>query len=79
MDIRLPEALWSTSLMPEGALERWRGTHGALISAGAAVAEVRIEDALHEIVAPSAGRLHIYAPVNSVVEPGTVIGAIEQA
>jgi pyruvate/2-oxoglutarate dehydrogenase complex dihydrolipoamide acyltransferase (E2) component len=78
MDIRLPEGLWSTSLMPEGALERWRGTHGGLVAAGAAVAEVRIEDALHEIVAPGAGRLNIYVPVNSVVEPGTVIGTIEQ-
>jgi len=78
-DIHVPEALWTTSLLPEGVLEAWRRQDGALVAAGDDVAEVRIEDALHELTAPRAGRLRILVAPNSVVEPGVAIGRIDPA
>jgi hypothetical protein len=63
------ECLWVTSLMPEGCLERWRVTDGARIHLGQVLAELRIEGALHEIVAPVAG--------HSVVEPGALLGNLQ--
>ncbi|HJT41949.1 MAG TPA: lipoyl domain-containing protein [Rhizomicrobium sp.] len=68
--------LWTTSMLPEGIIERWLFTDGSRVDAGDPVATVRIEDALHEVVAPARGRLSIGLKVNSVVEPGTGIGAI---
>jgi hypothetical protein len=40
------------------------------------MAEIRIEDALHEITAPVRGRLTIVAAVNNVVEPGSLLGTL---
>ena len=68
--------LWSTSMMPQGILERWRVAPGAIVVAGQAVAEVRIGNYLHELSAPTGGRLSIEAQRNDVVEPGSVIGRI---
>lgn len=68
--------LWATSMLPEGVIERWLFPDGSRIEAGDPVATVRIEDALHELVAPARGRLSIGLKVNSVVEPGTSIGTI---
>jgi hypothetical protein len=44
--------------------------HHANNAANGAMAEIRIEDALHEITAPASGRLTILAAANTVVEPG---------
>ena len=68
--------LWPTSLLPEGLLERWRVPNGMIVDSGEAVAEVRIGEDLHEIIAPESGVLTIDLPGNSVVEPGTVIGTV---
>jgi pyruvate/2-oxoglutarate dehydrogenase complex dihydrolipoamide acyltransferase (E2) component len=76
MDIRVSEALWALSMMPEGILERWRVRDGALVAVGDAVAEVMIEGAWHEILAPSDGRLTIHLKHSSLVEPGTAIGEL---
>jgi len=75
-EIRISEQFWSTSLAPEGVLEGWRSRDGGLVRDGASVARVRIEDAIHEILAPCSGRLSILLNRNAVVEPGTVIGQI---
>ncbi|GAB0113264.1 lipoyl domain-containing protein [Acidisoma sp. C75] len=75
-DIRLSEDLWRNGMLPEGILERWHVAEGAVVASGARVAEVRIESALHEILAPAAGRLTILAAANSVVEPGSVLGRL---
>jgi hypothetical protein len=64
-------------MSPEGVLELWRQHDGMLVRAGACVADVRIEEALHKLTAPASGRLHILVRSNSVVEPGTVIGRID--
>lgn len=68
--------LWQSSMMPEGILERWLRPEGAQVEAGDPVAAVRIEDALHELMAPARGSLHTELKSDSVIEPGMVIGSI---
>ncbi|OAI43424.1 hypothetical protein AYO42_06130 [Rhizomicrobium sp. SCGC AG-212-E05] len=68
--------LWGTCLLPEGILEGWLRPDGGLVEAGDPVAIVRIEDALHELMAPAKGRLSISVKAHAVVEPGTVLGSI---
>ena len=75
-DIAISSDFWSGCMLPEGILERWRVAEGSLVEEGAVVAEVRIEDALHELTAPVRGRLVTLARVNDVVEPGSVIGRV---
>ena len=77
MDVRLSDGLWASSIFPEGSLVRWFRADGDAVLPGDLLAEVRIEEALHEIVAPSAGRLSVLANMNVVIEPGTLIGRIE--
>ena len=79
MDIRIETDLWATSMFPEGLIERWLVADGAAVITGDRVAEVRIEDALHEITAPASGRLTISSSRNSVVEPGCVIAQVNAA
>ncbi len=76
MDIRIAEDFWSSRMLPEGIIERWIATDGSLVEMGAPIAEVRIEESLHEIIAPASGRLVVYVTNNDVIEPGSVIGQI---
>jgi len=78
-DITVPCELWATNMLPEGLLEKWIYPDEALVEAGDPVASVRIEGALHHIMAPARGTLHIAARVNSVVEPGSTIGTVSYA
>lgn len=75
-DIRISTDFWAGRMLPEGILERWRVADGAVVAAGDVVAEVRIEDALHELMAPAPGKLTKLSRVNEVIEPGSVIGQI---
>jgi pyruvate/2-oxoglutarate dehydrogenase complex dihydrolipoamide acyltransferase (E2) component len=75
-DINVDAALWATAMLPEGILERWFVTDGELVVAGQRIAELRIEDALHDIMAPASGRLSIVAARNAVVEPGSVVATV---
>lgn len=75
-DISITADFWAGTMMPEGIFERWRVAEGALVDEGEAVAEIRIEDALHELTAPRRGHLTQFAKVNEVIEPGSVIGRI---
>jgi biotin carboxyl carrier protein len=75
-EIRIDEALWATSTMPEGTLVRWLVPDGATVAAGKPIAEVRVEDALHEIIAPASGRVTIVTASNKVVEPGTMLATL---
>lgn len=77
-DIVIPADLWGTNILPEGLLERWIFVDNALVEAGDPVAAVRIEGALHNIMAPLRGTLHIAAKPNSVVEPGSAIGTVSR-
>lgn len=76
MDIRIAEDFWAGRMLPEGVVERWIAANGDEVAAGTPVAEVRIEDSLHEIIAPASGRLMTYVAKNDIVEPGSVIGQI---
>lgn len=78
MEIRVDEALWASSIMPEGTVVRWFVADGAMAQAGKPVAEIRIEDALHEVISPANGRLNIMAPANNVIEPGSLIATIDE-
>jgi pyruvate/2-oxoglutarate dehydrogenase complex dihydrolipoamide acyltransferase (E2) component len=76
MNIVVAPELWATSILPEGLIERWFVSDGAMVKAGDLLAQIRIESALHDLTAPAAGRLSIESKVNSVVEPGRVIGRV---
>ena len=76
-DIKVDEALWASSMLPEGIVERWFITSGTRIKAGERIAEVRIEDALHDIIAPANGRATIVAAANAVVEPGSILATLD--
>ncbi len=75
-DIKVDEALWASSILPEGSVEQWFVTDGTIVAAGDRIAEIRIEGALHEITAPARGRLEIVAAVNAVVEPGALLARL---
>jgi pyruvate/2-oxoglutarate dehydrogenase complex dihydrolipoamide acyltransferase (E2) component len=75
-DIQVDEALWASSMLPEGIVERWFIADGAIVAVGDLMAEIRIEDALHEITAPVSGRLTIVAAANTVVEPGSLLARL---
>jgi hypothetical protein len=74
--INADEALWRNSMLPEGIVERWLVADGKTARAGHAVAQVRIEGALHDIVAPATGRLAISAPALAVIEPGFLLATL---
>lgn len=77
-NIKVDEALWASSMLPEGIVERWFIASGATIKVGERIAEVRIEDALHEIVAPANGCATIVAVANAVIEPGSVLATLNE-
>ena len=76
--IAVKDDLWATNLMPEGTIERWLYTDGSFVEAGDPVAVIRIDDALHDVMAPAQGRLHVGCRTNTVVEPGMVIGHVSR-
>jgi pyruvate/2-oxoglutarate dehydrogenase complex dihydrolipoamide acyltransferase (E2) component len=78
VEIKAAEALWASAMAPEGLVERWFVPNAAAVAAGQAVVEVRIEDALHMLEAPAAGRLTILAAVNDLIEPGSVLARVER-
>jgi biotin carboxyl carrier protein len=75
-DIRVPDDLWQTSIMPEGILERWLVPNGTIVAQGQPVAMIRVGDNLHEIAAPSGGQLTAIADASSMVEPGSLIAQL---
>ena len=76
VDIKVPPEFWASSIMPEGVMEKWLLVSGSKVRAGQAVAAIRVENMLHDLLAPCAGVLKTSAKVNSVVDPGFVIGQI---
>lgn len=75
--IMIPADLWASSILPEGILERWLKPDHSQVRQGEAVATVRIEDALHMLVAPATGQLTIALAANAMVEPGATIGRVD--
>lgn len=78
-DVRVADDLWSSSMLPEGVVERWLVADGATVKSGQALVEIRIEDALHEIGAPAAGRIAIVSQANAVIEPGALLAKVVSA
>ncbi|WP_091742298.1 lipoyl domain-containing protein [Phenylobacterium immobile] len=76
MNVTLSEDLWSSRVFPEGVLEAWRVEDGDAVMLGDAIAEVRIEDQLHEVTAPGGGVLHHMSVIGDVIEPGSVIAVL---
>lgn len=76
IEIRLPEELWVTRVLPEGIVERVLADDGARVEAGQAIAEVRVGDRLHEIAAPGAGVLVWAAGAGALVEPGSLLASL---
>ena len=79
MDIRVSEALWASSMVPEGIVENWRVADGSHVGVGDAIAAVTIEGAVHEIIAPRSGRLSIVALANTMIEPGSLLARLTVA
>jgi pyruvate/2-oxoglutarate dehydrogenase complex dihydrolipoamide acyltransferase (E2) component len=77
LDLKVPDNLWASTILPEGVLERWLVPDGAAVRKGDPIATIRIEEALHEIMAPAQGRLSITMAETNVVEPGTLLGRLE--
>jgi pyruvate/2-oxoglutarate dehydrogenase complex dihydrolipoamide acyltransferase (E2) component len=75
-DVKIDEILWASSILPEGIVERWCFADGAIVTVGDRNAEVRIEDARHEITALASGRLTIIAAANALVEPGCLLARL---
>ena len=71
----LREAL--RELIEEGLLERWLVAEGEQVHRGKALAEVRIEGATHDILAPAAGRLVRLLESGAMIEPGALIGTLQ--
>ena len=76
MDIKVDEMLWASGMMPEGMVEQWFASDGAVVTLGDRLAEVRIEGQLHEIMAPAKGRLSIIVATNGMVEPGSLLAML---
>ena len=75
--INADEALWRNNMLPEGILERWIVTDGEVASEGHAVAEIRIEGALHDVISAATGRLNALAPELAVIEPGFLLATVD--
>ena len=76
-EIKIDEALWASSIFPRVWSSDGLFPTGATVAAGHAIAEVRIEDALHEITAPASGPVTIVAAENSVVDPGALLATLD--
>jgi pyruvate/2-oxoglutarate dehydrogenase complex dihydrolipoamide acyltransferase (E2) component len=74
--INADQALWRNNMLPQGILESWLVADGETAREGHAVAQIRIEGALHDIVAPATGRLTIAAPKLAVIEPGFLLATL---
>jgi hypothetical protein len=74
--IKVAPELWATNIFPEGIIEKWLVPDDALVRQGGAVAVIRIEDTLHELIAPATGRLRTDATAGSIIDPGMAIGRI---
>jgi hypothetical protein len=75
-DIRVNGALWASTMFPEGVVERWLIADQAIVAKGQRIAEIRIEDGLHDIATPASGQVTIVAAASSLVEPGALLATL---
>lgn len=77
VDIVVPQEMWGDST--EGVVVTWIYQNGALVAKGQPVAEVMVEKAQLELVAPASGKLTILAAPETVIGRDQVVGRIETA
>lgn len=77
MEVRIPDDLWDTAIVPEGVVSNWLYDEGAAVEQGTVVAHIMAEKTEYDIEAPASGTLHIIAATDVAVTPGTVIAEIE--
>ena len=70
LDDRVDETIWTSTISPEGIVQRWFIADGAIAKTGYKIVETRVKDALHEITSPVSSSLTIVAAVDNFVEPG---------
>ncbi len=75
-EVRASQDLWASRMAPAGILERWLVPDGSRVGVGAAVARVRIESCLHDILAPAVGRICARAAEGDLIDPDGVLATI---
>ena len=75
VDIIVPQDMWGDSL--EGVVVTWIYQNGATVTEGQPIAEIMVEKAQLEIVAPASGKLTILAVPETVIGRDQVVGRIE--
>jgi pyruvate/2-oxoglutarate dehydrogenase complex dihydrolipoamide acyltransferase (E2) component len=77
VDIVVPREMWGDSM--EGVVVTWIYQNGAKVAKGQPVAEIMVEKAQLELVAPASGTLTILAIPETVIGRDQVVGRIETA
>jgi pyruvate/2-oxoglutarate dehydrogenase complex dihydrolipoamide acyltransferase (E2) component len=76
-DVAVPSDLWDTE--DEGVLFLWVYPDGARVEKGKLIAEITVEKAQLELVAPASGRLTILVQPETIIRKGQVLGRIDAA
>jgi pyruvate/2-oxoglutarate dehydrogenase complex dihydrolipoamide acyltransferase (E2) component len=77
VDILVPQDMWGESV--EAVVVTWIYQNGATVTEGKPIAEIMVEKAQLEIVAPATGKLTILAVPETVIGRDQVVGRIETA
>jgi pyruvate/2-oxoglutarate dehydrogenase complex dihydrolipoamide acyltransferase (E2) component len=72
----IPQDLWENGDLT-GSISVWLYEHGARVQAGDILAEVMVEKATYELVAPLSVTLRIEVAPEVVITKGSVVGSIE--
>jgi pyruvate/2-oxoglutarate dehydrogenase complex dihydrolipoamide acyltransferase (E2) component len=75
--IRIPDDLWDTEDIPEGAIGNWLYEDGESVRDGTTVVTVMAGKTEYDVPAPASGTLRIEAEPDSSVTPGMVIGHVK--
>jgi pyruvate/2-oxoglutarate dehydrogenase complex dihydrolipoamide acyltransferase (E2) component len=76
-DVVVPADLWDTE--DEGVLFLWVYPDGSRVEKGKLIAEITVEKAQLELVAPDSGRLTILVQPETIIRKGQVLGRIDAA
>jgi pyruvate/2-oxoglutarate dehydrogenase complex dihydrolipoamide acyltransferase (E2) component len=76
-DVVVPADLWDTE--DEGVLFLWVYPDGSRVEKGRLIAEITVEKAQLELVAPVSGRLTILVQPETIIRKGQVLGRIDAA
>jgi pyruvate/2-oxoglutarate dehydrogenase complex dihydrolipoamide acyltransferase (E2) component len=76
-DVVVPADLWDTE--DEGVLFLWVYPDGSRVEKGKLIAEITVEKAQLELVAPDSGRLTILVQPETIIRKGQVLARIDAA